>query len=204
MAKVVIVKYNAGNIRSVYCALKRLGIEAEVSDNPAILRNAQRVIFPGVGEAASAMQYLQETELDEVLTSLTQPFLGICLGMQLMCSYSEERSTSCLGMYDTQVKKFIDDGSIKIPHMGWNTIDASDDPLFSGLPADPYVYFVHSYYVAQSTETIANCTYGATTFSAALGSRNFRGVQFHPEKSGAVGAQILKNFLELKEEVLCR
>lgn len=204
MAKVVIVKYNAGNIRSVYCALKRLGIEAEVSDNPAILRNAQRVIFPGVGEATSAMQYLQETELDEVLTSLTQPFLGICLGMQLMCSYSEERSTSCLGMYDTQVKKFIDDGSIKIPHMGWNTIDASDDPLFSGLPADPYVYFVHSYYVTQSTETIANCTYGATTFSAALGSKNFRGVQFHPEKSGAVGAQILKNFLELKEEVLCR
>jgi glutamine amidotransferase len=204
MAEIVIVKYNAGNIRSVYCALKRLGIEATVSDDPSVLRNAHRVIFPGVGEAASAMQYLRETELDAVLRSLEQPFLGICLGMQLMCSHSEERSTPCLGMYDSHVQKFIADGSIKIPHMGWNTLDCADDPLFFGLPSDPWVYFVHSYYVPRSRETIAGCTYGTTTFSAALGSRNFRGVQFHPEKSGAVGAQILKNFLELKEEVLCR
>lgn len=202
MSDIVIVKYNAGNIRSVSCALQRLGVDPVVSDDPKVLRNAKRVIFPGVGEASTAMEYLRRTHLDEVLSSLEQPFLGICLGMQLMCSYSEENQTTCLGMYDITVRKFIKEEGLKIPHMGWNTLDCKDDPLFAGIDDNPWVYFVHSYHVPSSSHTIAGCTYGSTTFSAALGQNNFRGVQFHPEKSGRFGSRILQNFLQLKEDSL--
>jgi glutamine amidotransferase len=202
MSDVVIVKYNAGNIRSVSCALHRLGVDPVVSDDPKVLVNAKRVIFPGVGEASTAMEYLRKTHLDEVLLSLTQPFLGICLGMQLMCSLSEENKTTCLGMYDLTVTRFKKEEQLKIPHMGWNTLACSTDPLFAGVHDNPWVYFVHSYYVPSSFHTIASCTYGSTTFSAALGKDNFRGVQFHPEKSGPFGSAILQNFLQIKEDAL--
>ena len=202
MIDVAIVKYNAGNIRSVLCALHRLGVDATVSDDPRVLNSAKKVIFPGVGEASSAMEYLRRTHLDEVLVALKQPFLGICLGMQLMCDYSEENSTTCLGMYDIPVKRFTKEPKLKIPHMGWNTLNCTNDTLFEGIEGDAWVYFVHSYYAALATQTIASCTYGSTTFSAALGEHNFRGVQFHPEKSGPVGQRILQNFLQLKEDAL--
>ncbi len=202
MSSIVIVKYNAGNIRSVLCALNRLGRDATVSDDPKILRNASRVIFPGVGEASSAMRYLRQVHLDEVLLSLQQPFLGICLGMQLMCSRSEENDTDCLGIYESPVVRFAEEPGLKIPHMGWNTLGLGDDPLFAGIPDPAWCYFVHSYYVPASKETIATCTYGQNTFSAALGAGNYRGVQFHPEKSGPLGERILKNFLEISEDRL--
>jgi imidazole glycerol-phosphate synthase subunit HisH len=192
---VAVVKYNAGNIRSVLCALTRLGVDAVVSDDPLVLRAASRVIFPGVGEAASAMRYMQESHLDETLLSLQQPFLGICLGMQLMCAFSEENSTGCLGMFDAQVVRFGDSPGLKVPHMGWNTIHNLKGPLFTGLGAEPWFYFVHSYHATLSSQTIATCTYGEVDFSAALCQRNFKGVQFHPEKSGPSGAKVLQNFL---------
>ena len=198
---VAIVKYNAGNIRSVLCALNRLGVDAVVSDDPAVLRAASRVIFPGVGEASSAMRYMQESHLDETLLGLQQPFLGICLGMQLMCAFSEENSTGCLSMFDAQVVRFGDHPGLKIPHMGWNTIHHLEGPLFNGLGGlgglgeQPWFYFVHSYHATLSSQTIATCTYGNVDFSAALCQRNFKGVQFHPEKSGPAGAKVLQNFL---------
>lgn len=194
---IAVVKYNAGNIRSVLCALERLEVEARVTDDPAVLRHADKVIFPGVGEASTAMACLRKSGLDEVLTELTQPFLGICLGMQLMCSFSEEHDTRCLGMFDTTVRRFPSGAGCKIPHMGWNTIDCSDDPLFAGIAPESYVYFVHSYYAPTCGGTIATCGYAGLTFSCALRKDNFRGVQFHPEKSGAVGERILRNFLAL-------
>jgi glutamine amidotransferase len=193
---IVIVKYNAGNIRSVLCALHRLGYEAIVSDDPVVLASADRVIFPGVGEASTAMDYLKKTHLDEVLVNLKQPFLGICLGMQLMCSHSEENDTPCLGIFDVPVVKFSAKSGEKIPHMGWNTIESKDDPLFSGLKENRWCYFVHSYYVPLCEETIASTEYASVRFSASLHRDNFWGCQFHPEKSGSVGEQILKNFLE--------
>jgi glutamine amidotransferase len=202
MASVAIVKYNAGNIRSVDCALKRLGVDAVVSDDPQVLKSAKRIIFPGVGEASTAMEYLRRTHLDELLVTLRQPFLGICLGMQLMCASSEENNTRCLGMFDVKVKRFAKEANLKIPHMGWNTLDCTADPLFKDIGENPWVYFVHSYHVPLSEGTIAGCTYGTTTFSAAMGQHNFRGVQFHPEKSGSVGSRILENFLSLKEDAL--
>ncbi|WP_320128215.1 imidazole glycerol phosphate synthase subunit HisH [uncultured Sphaerochaeta sp.] len=193
---IAIVKYNAGNTRSVLCALHRLGYEATVTDDPVLLASADRVIFPGVGEASTAMEYLRKINLDGVLKSLKQPFLGICLGMQLMCSHSEENDAQCLGIFDVPIVKFPLDSGEKIPHMGWNTIDCKDDPLFSELKTNRWCYFVHSYYAPLCEETIASTTYAGITFSASLHKNNFWGCQFHPEKSGDVGERILAHFLE--------
>ncbi len=191
---VVIVKYNAGNIQSVLYALERIGVQAVVTDDASRIKDAAKVIFPGVGEASSAMRYLRERKMDELLTGLTQPVLGICLGMQLLCNYSEEGDTSCLGIFDTEVKKFI--ATLKVPQIGWNTITALRSPLFEQVQENAYCYFVHSYHAVGCKETIATTNYGLP-FSSALHTRNFYGVQFHPEKSAGVGEQILKNFIAL-------
>lgn len=192
--KLAIVKYNAGNIQSVLYALERIGMEAVVTDDHALLRSADKVIFPGVGEASSAMNYLKERQLDSLIKNLEQPVLGICLGMQLMCMHSEENNTDCLGIFDTTVKRFS--GSLKIPQIGWNLVQETREPLFSHLPKEAYCYFVHSYYADLCDETAATTEYGVR-FSSALQKRNFYGVQFHPEKSATVGEQILKNFITL-------
>lgn len=194
---VAIIKYNAGNIFSVLYALKRIGIEAIVSDDFDTIRNADKVIFPGVGEASSAMAYLKEKGLDKLIISLKQPVLGICIGEQLMCKYSEEGNVDCLGIFDVDVKKFDNSAQpeMKIPHMGWNTIKANDNPLLKGIDGK-FVYFVHSYYAPICSHTIATCNY-ITPYSAALHKDNFYATQFHPEKSGDVGELILKNFIEL-------
>jgi len=189
-----IVKYNAGNIQSVLYALERIGMEAVVTDDHALLRSADKVIFPGVGEASSAMNYLKERQLDSLIKNLEQPVLGICLGMQLMCMHSEENNTDCLGIFDTTVRRFS--GSLKIPQIGWNLVQETREPLFSHLPKEAYCYFVHSYYADLCDETAATTEYGVR-FSSALQKRNFYGVQFHPEKSATVGEQILKNFITL-------
>ena len=194
---VAIIKYNAGNIFSVLYALKRIGIEAVVTDDFDTIRNADKVIFPGVGEASSAMAYLKEKGLDKLIVSLKQPVLGICIGEQLMCRYSEEGNVDCLGIFDVDVKRFDNSTQpeIKIPHMGWNTISASNNPLLKGIDGK-FVYFVHSYYAPVCSHTIATCDY-ITPYSAALHRDNFYATQFHPEKSGDVGELILKNFIEL-------
>ena len=194
--RVAIVKYNAGNTRSVLCALKRLGYEAIVTEDHQELRDADRVIFPGVGEASTAMASLRAPGLDTFLPTLQQPFLGICLGMQLMCTFSEEHDTPCLGIFPETVKKFISTHGEKIPHMGWNTLESEEDPLFKGLPDQKWCYFVHSYYVPLSINTIAASEYASVKFTASLRKGNFWGCQFHPEKSGSLGEQMLKNFLE--------
>lgn len=197
--RVAIIKYNAGNIRSVLFALERLGVQASVTDNEEEIRNATHVIFPGVGAAGSAMDYLRERGLDKLIVSLTQPFLGVCLGMQLMCKYSEENDTACLGIFDIPVKKFIaptDGQRFKIPHMGWNSLHDLKTPLMQGLKDGDYCYFVHSYYAGKSEFSIATTNY-ILPYSSALHKDNFYGVQFHPEKSALVGEQILKNFLAL-------
>jgi glutamine amidotransferase len=197
---VAIVKYNAGNIFSVENALKRIGQEAVVTDNPDVIRAADKVIFPGVGEAGTTMQYLREHGLDTLIRSLRQPTLGICIGLQLLCAYSEEGDTECLGVFDERVSRF-EAGKQKIPHIGWNTIQAKSSqakssPLFAGLGSDPYVYYVHSYCAQLGAHTIATTHYGQP-FSAALHRDNFYALQFHPEKSAQVGEQILKNFLQI-------
>jgi len=192
--KLVIIKYNAGNIQSVLYALERIGMEALVTDDHSEIQQADKVIFPGVGEASTAMQYLRDRSLDTVLKNLKQPVLGICLGMQLMCSHSEENDTACLGIFDTTVKKFS--GTLKIPQVGWNTVENISEPLFTGIATDPYCYFVHSYYAELCKETAAVTEYGVR-FSSALQKNNFYGVQFHPEKSSDVGEKILINFLQL-------
>lgn len=200
MKTVAIIKYNAGNIRSVLFALERLGVAATVTDDHELIRQSSHVIFPGVGAANSAMPYLQERGLDQLMLSLTQPFLGICLGMQLMCRHSEEGDTKCLGMFDIAVRKFPatdDDGQrIKTPHMGWNSLYNLQSPIMKGVDENAFMYFVHSYYAEISSHTIAACNY-VLPFSAALQKDNFFGVQFHTEKSAVVGEQILKNFLTL-------
>lgn len=213
--KTAIVKYNAGNIQSVLYALERLGVEGMVTDDFDAIRSADRVIFPGVGEASTAMAYLRERKLDQLITTLTQPVLGICLGMQLMCASSEENDTICLGIFEEPVKKFrpavpsavIDplSGEIafadatlhraeKVPQIGWNNIYDLTSPLFANVPEQSYIYLVHGYYAALGEHTIATANY-VIPYSAGLQKNNFYGVQFHPEKSAAVGEQILSNFL---------
>ena len=195
--KLVIIKYNAGNIRSVLYALERIGSSAIVTDNADEIRNADKVIFPGVGEASTAMNYLKERNLDKLICSLTQPVLGICLGMQLMCKYSEENDTDCLGIFDEQVRKFETQNSkIKIPQIGWNIISDLKTGLFKNVKENSYCYFVHGYYAAKGEHTISTTDYGHP-YSSGLHKGNFYGVQFHPEKSAAAGEQILKNFIEL-------
>ena len=191
---VVIIKYNAGNTRSVQFALERLGINPIITDDAEIIRNADRVIFPGVGEASSAMKYLREKGLDKLIVSLKQPVLGICLGMQLMCTHSEEGDTTCLGIFDGKVKRFEQTEGFKIPQMGWNNIYDLKTKVFDKISDDSHVYFVHGYYAELSRNTIATTNY-IRPYSSALQKNNFYGMQFHPEKSGEVGEQILHNFL---------
>jgi len=191
---IAILKYNAGNIMSVSNALKRLGYGSIITDNPKELMNASKVIFPGVGEAGSAMRYLTERGLDKTIISLKQPVLGICLGMQLMCSHSEEGDTKCLGIFESDVKLFPP--VEKIPHMGWNNFLTLKGDLFKGISVDDDVYYVHSYYSEICSSTTATCDY-VLPFSASMQRDNFYSTQFHPEKSAEVGEQILKNFLEL-------
>lgn len=193
--QVAIVKYNAGNIQSLTFALNRLGVDPVVSDEPEVLKSADKVIFPGQGEASSAMRSLQEKRLDEVLKHLDQPFLGVCLGMQLMCAASEENNTTGLGIIPQKVLRFPD-REVKVPHMGWNDITSLSSVLMKGVKEHSYLYFVHSYYVPLCEYTVAQCAY-AHPFSAALQKENYYAVQPHPEKSAEAGMQILDNFLKL-------
>ena len=191
--KVAIVKYNAGNVESVKNALNRLGVEPVLTDDANELQTADKVIFPGVGEASTAMNYLRLRGLDETIKQLKQPVLGVCLGMQLLCESSEENATTCLGILPYRVKRF-ESANLKIPQMGWNNVFDLKSPLFENIAENSFVYFVHGYYVETGAETIATCDY-ALNFSAAVRHENFYAVQFHAEKSGAVGERILENFL---------
>jgi len=197
---IVIIKYNAGNTKSVEHALQRLDIQPIITDDIETIQKADKVIFPGVGHAAPTMQYLKERNLDNVIKNLKQPVLGICLGQQLMCAHSEEGNVDCLNIFPIQVKKFkIETENFKIPHIGWNTISELSSPLFNNIENNSYVYFVHSYYCELSdlNETAAVCNY-ILPFSAALQKDNFYAVQFHPEKSADVGHHILRNFLKIQ------
>ena len=196
--KIAIIKYNAGNIQSVLFALERIGHKAIVTDDAALIHAADKVIFPGVGEASTAMNYLQERKLDKLIVSLKQPVLGICLGMQLLCEYSTENNTTCLAVFDkVQVKKFTPaSNQLKVPQIGWNTITNLKTALFQNVKENSHCYFVHGYYADISPYTIATTNY-VRSYSSALKKDNFYGVQFHPEKSAGVGEQILKNFLKL-------
>ena len=191
---IAIVKYNAGNIRSVENALRRLGADFEVTDDPTKLHAAEKVIFPGVGEASSAMHYLRERGLDQVIRELRKPFLGICLGLQLMCAHSEEGDTNCLAIFQEKILKFP--ASSKVPHMGWNDFTKVHGPLFNGILLEDNMYFVHSYYAEVGEDTSAITDY-IVPFSAALQKENFYGVQFHPEKSAEAGQKLIQNFLKL-------
>jgi glutamine amidotransferase len=191
-----IIKYNAGNIQSVLYALERIGVSAEVTDNIEKIMSADKVIFPGVGEASSAMKSLKENRLDELIRELKQPVLGICVGMQLLCNHSEENNTDCLGVVPVRVKKFPANRDIKVPQIGWNNIYELKTPLFKNIDEDSFIYNVHSYYAEDSEYTIARCHYGVD-YAAAVQKDNFYGLQFHTEKSADVGERILKNFLIL-------
>ncbi|MDR0940295.1 MAG: imidazole glycerol phosphate synthase subunit HisH [Mediterranea sp.] len=195
--KIAIVKYNAGNIRSVDYALKRLGAEAAITADKEELRSADKVIFPGVGEAETTMTHLHDTGLDNLIKELRQPVLGICLGMQLMCHHSEEGDTECLNIFDVPVRRFVPlRHEEKVPHVGWNTISDTRGRLFEGFQKEEFVYFVHSFYVPTCEFTAAETDY-IHPFSAALHKGNFYATQFHPEKSGQVGERVLRNFLDL-------
>ena len=192
--KIVIVKYNAGNVYSVQSALLRFGIQPVITDDANEIKEADKVIFPGVGEAKTAMAYLEKMKLGEVFKDLKQPFLGICLGLQLMCTHSRENDTPCLDIFPAEVKLFP--STKKVPHMGWNALEKLQGPLFKNIAEGSYVYFVHSYYAEITELTIARTNY-SVPFSAAMQKDNYYAVQFHPEKSADVGAQILKNFIEI-------
>ncbi|MGZ3864097.1 MAG: imidazole glycerol phosphate synthase subunit HisH [Bacteroidia bacterium] len=212
--KAIIIKYNAGNIRSVTFALERIGVTPILSDNAEEIRSADKIIFPGVGEASSAMSFLRERKLDEVIKNLKQPTLGICLGMQLLCKNSEEGNTDCLGIFDVSIKHFISPsartegensafegsarrgGNVKVPQIGWNKIYNLRSPLFNGIKENEYMYFVHGYYAENNTHSIASANY-ILEYSCALQKDNFYAVQFHPEKSAAAGQKLLQNFFEL-------
>jgi glutamine amidotransferase len=201
--KVSIIKYNAGNVQSVLFALQRLGVNAIVTDDHEQINSSDKIIFPGVGNAASAMEYLKEKKLDQLIVSLIQPVLGICLGLQLLCNFSEEGNTKCLGIFNADVRKFDDEVfqnknllRYKIPHMGWNTISNLSSPLMNGIADNSFMYFVHSYYATLSAETIATTDY-INPFSSAMRKNNFYGVQFHTEKSAVAGERILSNFLNI-------
>jgi glutamine amidotransferase len=196
--KIAIIKYNAGNIMSVDYALKRLGIDAIVTQDAEIIRSADKVIFPGVGEASTTMQYLKNHKLDKMIADLRQPVLGICLGLQLMCRHSEEGDTHCIGIFDEEIKKFVipvATSGFKVPHMGWNRLENIKGTLLNREHEGGYVYFVHSYYATLGKHSIAECNY-IVPFSAALQRDNFYATQFHPEKSGTIGASILENFIK--------
>ena len=192
--KLVIINYGAGNIKSIQFAFKRLGYDAILSNNPDEIKAADKVIFPGVGEASSAMKMLKESGLDTLIPTLKQPVLGICLGMQFMCKSSEEGNTKGLGIFDVDVKRF--NNTVKVPQMGWNTITDLKSDLFKGIKNQEFMYSVHSFYAENCKESIATTTY-SIDFASALKHNNFYGVQFHPEKSSTAGEQILKNFIEL-------
>lgn len=194
---IAIIDYDAGNIQSVKNALDRMGTGYILTDDPAQIKKADKVILPGVGNAAKAMESLKSKGLDLVIKSLRKPVLGICVGLQLMCSHSEEGDVDCMGLFDTDVRRFPDSSDAKVPHIGWNSISNLDSKLFRGTPRGSFVYFVHSYCPSLCCDTIATCRHGDTMFSAALKYENFYGTQFHPEKSGDVGEQILKNFISL-------
>ncbi|MBI1769084.1 MAG: imidazole glycerol phosphate synthase subunit HisH [Bacteroidetes bacterium] len=193
--KIAVIKYNAGNIRSVAFALERLNMNFEITDDPEKIGSADKVIFPGVGEASTTMKYLKEKKLNQLIVSLKQPVLGICLGMQLMCKFSEENSTACLGIFDEEVKKFKPDNNHKVPHMGWNSLQLNSNWLNNTLQ-DQFVYFVHSYYVPVNSLTSATTNY-INPFSAAMKKNNFYAVQFHPEKSADAGKMVLESFLKI-------
>ncbi len=192
--KLVIINYGAGNIKSIQFAFKRLGVDAILSNNPETIRAADKIIFPGVGEARSAMRMLKESGLDKIIPTLKQPVLGICLGMQLLCKYTEEGDTKGIGVFNTAVKRFSN--VVKVPQMGWNVINNLKSDLFKGVKENEYMYLVHSYYAEHCDETIAKTDYGVN-YASALQHNNFYGVQFHPEKSSTAGARILQNFLNL-------
>ena len=193
-----LIQYNAGNIQSVLYALERLGVTATVTDDPAMIQASDRVIFPGVGEASTAMAYLKERNLDQLIVSLKQPVLGICLGMQLMCKHSAENDTISLGIFEEQVLAFkATDNTTKVPQIGWNTITNLKNELFNGVPDNSFAYFVHGFYAGLGVNTIATTDY-IQAYSSGLHKNNFYGVQFHPEKSALVGEQIIQNFLGLK------
>ncbi len=192
--KVSIVKYNAGNVQSVLFALERIGVNAIVTDNIDELNASDKIIFPGVGEASSAMNYLKERKLDAAIVNLKQPVLGICLGMQLMCNYSEEGNTNCLGIFDNQIKLFK--GENKVPQIGWNNIYELKTNLYKGIKENEYMYFVHSYYAELSEYTVAKTNY-EIEYSSSLQKNNFYAAQFHPEKSSDAGQQLLENFIKL-------
>jgi len=195
---VTIIQYNAGNIQSVLFALERLGVAATVTDDPAKIQAADKIIFPGVGEASSAMAYLKARNLDQLIVALKQPVLGICLGMQLMCKHSAENDTNCLGIFEEQVLQFkATENTIKVPQIGWNTITNLNSTLFNGVPENSFAYFVHGFYARIGINTIATTDY-IQPYSSALHKNNFYGVQFHPEKSAGVGEQIIQNFLSLQ------